>query len=299
VKRLPLITSIVIIIGAVATIVLNVLSCRSRNAVQTPPEPAKPLTAAERTQAYARERMADPAYTNGLALLADRQAQLARLGNEAAAEFAAWSTNFYASNAVARALAESLEKLAGEGVSRTNAVFAAKLEELESMIAADPQGGYLLDKRAKIAEALAEHGRVASAFIAERLRRQRVEHAGEEAEAAKRYRDKLIAEGKITPPAPRPAQTNMPPPRKDGWWTNQPPAAAAGSSVPGSRFPVPGSGGPGAVPAASSSSGGPGAVPAAADGNLKHETRSPEPEKNTPCPFRPHLWYNLRATTSN
>ena len=178
-KRLPLITSIVIIIGAVATIVLNVVSCRNRAAMQTPPDPAKPLTAAERTQAYARERMADPAYTNGLALLADRQAQLARLGNEAAAEFAAWSTNFYASNAVARALAESLEKLAGEGVSRTNADFAAKLEELESMIAADPQGGYLLDKRAKIAEALAEHGRVASAFIAERLRRQRVEHAGE------------------------------------------------------------------------------------------------------------------------
>jgi hypothetical protein len=282
VKRLPLITSIVIIVGAVATIVLNVLSCRSRNAEQTPPESAEPLSATERTQAKIAERMADPNYTNGLALLSDRQAQLVQLSHDAADEFKAWCAGFFASNEAARVLSEDIYKLAGEGMTPTNADFAAKVAELESMIAADSHGKYLLDKRDKIAEALAEHGRVASAFIGERLRRQKAEHAGEEAEAAKRYRDKLIAEGKIKPPAPRPAQTNMPPPRKDGWWTNQPPAAAAGSSVPGSRFPVPGSGGPGAVPAASSSSGGPGAVPAAADGNLKPETRSPEPEKNTP-----------------
>ena len=240
-KRLPLITLIVVIVGAVAIIVLNTLSCRSRKAVQTPP---KPLSAKERTQAMIRERMADPNYTNSLALLADRQAELARLSHEAAAEFATWTTNFLASNAVARTLAESLEKMAGEGMARTNADFAAKLEELEAMVAADPQGRYLLDKRDKIAEALAEHGRVASAFIGERVRRQRVEHAGEEAEAARLDREKLIAEGKLKPPAPRPAPTNMPQPRKEGWWTNQPPAAA-GSSVPGSKFSVPGSGGPG------------------------------------------------------
>ena len=221
-KRLSLITSIVICLGAIATIVLNVISCRSRNAGQTPP---KQLSATERNQALIRERMSDPNYTNGLAILADRQAQLARLSHEAADEFAAWSTNFFASNAVARALSESLAKLAGEGMSPTNADFAAKVAELESIMAADPQGKYLLDKRAKIAAALADHGRATSAFIGGRLHRQMRGHAGEEAEAARLHREKLIAEGKIKPPAPRPAPTNLPPPRKDGWWTNQPPRA--------------------------------------------------------------------------
>ena len=225
-KRLPLITSIVIIVGAVATIVLNVLSCRSR-AAQTPPEP---LTAAERTQARIAERMSDQNYTNGLALLSDRQAQLVQLSHDAADEFKAWCAGFFASNETARALSENIYKLAGEGMTPTNADFAAKVAELESIIAADPQGKYLLDKRDKIAEALAEHGRVASAFIGERLRRQKAEHAGEEAEAARRYREKLIAEGKVKPPPPRPAPTNMPPPRKAGWWTNQPPVAAGSSS---------------------------------------------------------------------
>jgi hypothetical protein len=224
-KNLRLITSLVICVCAIATIVVNVHSCRRRNAVQTPPEP---LSAAERTQARIHERMSDPNYTNALALLADRQAELAHLSHEAAAEFATWSTNFFASNAAARELAESLEKLAGEGMSSTNADFAAKVAELESMIAADPQGKLLLDKREKIAEALAEHGRVARAFIGERLRRQQAEHAGEERAAAERYREKLVKEGKLKPPAPRPpAPTNMPPPRKDGWWTNSPPPAAS------------------------------------------------------------------------
>ena len=250
-KRLPLITSIVIIVGAVATIVLNVLSCRNRAAMEPPSEP---LSAAERTQAKIEERMADPDYTNGLALLAERQGQLVSLSHAAADEFAAWRTGFLASNTAARVLAENLEKLAGEGMSPTNAAFSAKVAELEAVIAADPQGKYLLDKRDKIAEALAENGRVARAFIGERVRRQSAAHAGEEAEAARRYREKLVAEGKVKPPAPRPAPTNVPPPRKDGWWTNQPPAA---SSVPGP--------------------GGPGAVPAAAVGNPQPATRNPEP----------------------
>ena len=223
-KRLPLITGIVICIGAIATILLNVYSCRNRAAVQTPP---KPLSAAARTQALIRERMSDPSYTNGLALLADRQARLASLSHEAADEFATWSTNFFASNAVARALFESIGKLAGEGMSPTNADFAAKVAELEAMMAEDPQGRYLLDKRAKIADALAEQGRITSAFIGGRLYRQMREHAGEEAEAARLYREKLIAEGKIKPPAPRPVPTNMPPPRKEGWWTNAAPVGAA------------------------------------------------------------------------
>ncbi len=224
-KRLPLITSLVICVGAIATIVLNVHSCRGRNAVQTPPEPPKTLSAADRTQALIRERMSDPNYTNGLAILADRQARLASLSHEAADEFATWSTNFFASNAVARALFENIGKLAGEGMSPTNADFAAKVAELESMMAADPRGRYLLDKRAMIAEALAEQGRITSAFIGGRLYRQMREHAGEEAEAARLYREKLIAEGKIKPPVPRPrpAMTNgMTSPRTAGWWTNQP-----------------------------------------------------------------------------
>ena len=240
-KRLPLITSLVICVCAIATIVVNVLSCRNR-AAQTPPEP---LSSAERTEARIRERMADPNYTNALALLADRQAQLARLSREAADEFATWSTNFFASNAAARELSENLRKLAGEGMSRTNADFAAKVAELESMIAADPQGKILLDKRNKIAEAMAEHERVARAFIGGRVYRQMREHAGEERAAAERQREKLIAEGKIKPPPPPPPRavpTNMPPPRKEGWWTNQPPAAA-GSPVPSSQFTVQSSGG--------------------------------------------------------
>ena len=228
-KNIRLITSLVICLCAIATIVVNVHSCRSR-AEQTPPEP---LSAAERNEALIRERMADPNYTNALALLADRQAQLARLSHEAADEFAAWSTNFFASNAAARELSENLRKLAGEGMSRTNADFVAKVAELESMIAADPQGKNLLDKRNKIAEAMAEHERVARAFIGGRAYRQMREHAGEERAAAERQREKLIAEGKIKPPPPPPFRTfptNMPPPRKAGWWTNSPPPAAVSSS---------------------------------------------------------------------
>ena len=213
-----------IVVGAIATIVVNVQSCRNRAAAQPPP----PLSAAERTQARIAERMADPNYTNGLALLADRQAQLVQLSHEAAAEFVTWSTNYFASNAVARALSEDLAKLTAEGMSPTNADFAAKVAELKSMIAADPQGKYLLDKRDKIAEALAEHERVARAFIGGRVLRQKQQHAGDEAEAARRYREKLIAEGKIKPSQPRPAPAaDMPPPRQDGWWTNSPPSAAS------------------------------------------------------------------------
>ena len=236
-KRFRLIACLVIIVGAIATIALNVRGCRKRT---TPP--AGPLTAAERTQARIAERMADPNYTNSLALLSDRQAQLVQLSHEAADEFKAWCAGYFASNENARVLSETIYKLAGEGMTPTNADFAAKIAELESMIAADPQGKYLLDKRDKITEALAEHGRVAAAFVGERLRRQKAEHASEEAEAARRYREKLIAEGKVKLPPPRPAPTNMPPPRKAGWWTNQPPAAV-GSPVPGSQFSVPSSGG--------------------------------------------------------
>ena len=224
-KNLRLITSLVICLGAIVAIVASVRSCRSRAAVQTQPEP---LSAAERTQARIAERMADPNYTNGLALLADRQAQLVQLSHEAADEFVTWSTNYFASNAVARALSEDLAKLTAEGMSPTNADFAAKVAELKSMIAADPQGKYLLDKRDKIAEALAEHERVARAFIGGRVLRQKQQHAGDEAEAARRYREKLIAEGKIKPSQPRPAPAaDMPPPRQDGWWTNSPPSAAS------------------------------------------------------------------------
>ena len=275
-KRLSLITGIVIIVGAIATTVVAARGCRK---TATPPPAPETLSAAERTQARIRERMADPAYTNGLAILADRQAELARLSQEAAGEFAAWSTNFFASNAAARELSQNLEKLAGEGMSRTNAVFAAKVAELEAMIAADPQGRQLLDKRDMIAEALAEHGRISRAFIGGRLLRQAREHAGEERAAAERYREKLVAEGKLKPPAPRPAPTNLPSPRKEGWWTNQPPAAAQ-FSVPSSKFSVPGSGGPGSVPAATPETKNqePGTR------NQEPGTRNPKPETRNPKP---------------
>ena len=235
-KNLRLITSLCICVGALATIVVNVISCRRMG---SPAEP-DPLPAIERTRARIAERMSDPAYTNGLAVLADKQAELSRLRSEAAHEFESWCGVFVASNAQARAIFDQIQALMGEGMSRTNATFAAKAAEFEALVAADPQGRQLLDKRDMIAEALAEHGRVVRAFIGARVRRVASEHAGEERAAAERYREKLIKEGKIKPPAPRPAPTNLPPPRTEGWWTNQPPAS---SSVPSSQFKVQSSGG--------------------------------------------------------
>ena len=76
-KRLPLITSIVICLGAIATIVLNVVSCRSRAAGQppAPPEPPKEQTPAEEAAAYtarlAKERMELTLKPDEIRLVAD------------------------------------------------------------------------------------------------------------------------------------------------------------------------------------------------------------------------------------
>ena len=234
-KNLRLITSLVICVCAIATIVVNVRSCRSRAAVQPPPEP---LSAAERTQARIRERMSDPSYTNGLAVLADKRAELVSLRNEAAREFESWCGVFVASNAEARVVFDQIQALLEEGRPSTNAAVAAKAAEFEALVAADPKGKYLLDKRDKIAEAMAEHERVARAFIGGRAYRQMREHAGEERDVAERQREKLIAEGRIKPPPPPPprtAPTNMPPPRQEGWWTN---AASASAAVEGRQSKV-------------------------------------------------------------
>ena len=235
-RRLPLITSIVIIVGAVATIVLNVLSCRNRNAVQTPPAP---LSAAERTQKMIEERMADPVYSNGLVKLQIRQRELAVLRNDLRNEVKLWREGFLGSNEEARAVFEKLQALEKDGTSPTNAAFASLVARLDELMAADPQGRLLLEKRDKIEEAIKEHQGVIHDFIGAYARKQRAEHAKEEAAIAMEYRRKLIEEGKAKPYTPRPAPTNMPQPRKAGWWTNQPPATA-GSPVPGTKNQEPG-----------------------------------------------------------
>lgn len=260
-KRLPLITSIVICVGAIATIVLNVLSCRNRAALETPPEAAKPKSAAERTQELVDERGKDPEYTNGLARLARHQEELGRLRNEVLREFESWRDGFVASNAEARAVFDQLKALAGPA-SVTNEAFAALAEKFEAMVAADPQGKHLLDKRDTIQKAIEDHQASIREYVGAKVRRQVQEHAAAAPGAGTGFRPKFPGP-QVKPPTHKPA------PRKDGWWTNQPPAASS----------VPGSGGPGAVPAASSvsGSGGPGAVSAAAGGNTEPETRNPKP----------------------
>ena len=267
-KRLPLITSIVICVGAIATIVLNVLSCRNRAALETPPEAAKPKSAAERTQELVDERGKDPEYTNGLARLARHQEELGRLRNEVLHEFESWRGGFVASNAEARAIFDQLQALAGPA-SATNEAFAALAEKFEAMVAADPQGKHLLDKRDTIQKAIEDHQASIREYIGANVRRQVQEHAAAAPGAGTGFRPKFPGP-QVKPPTRKPA------PRKDGWWTNQPPAAgSSGLKVGKSESP----GGPGAVPAASSvsGSGGPGAVSAAAGGNTEPETRNPKP----------------------
>lgn len=182
-KNIRLITSLVICVAAIAMLVVAVRGRRKSAAPVGPAveRPAAPRSLAEYGEALVRERMSDPAYTNGLALLVDRQAELVRLRNEASREFAAWREGFLASNAEARAVFDRIQELAGQGMAPTNAAFAEFVAKLESLMAADPQGGNLLDKRDKIEAAIREHQNIAHDFIGARVLRQAQKHAGEEA----------------------------------------------------------------------------------------------------------------------
>ena len=230
-KRLPLITSLVICVAALVTIVVAVRGCRKP--APKPGEPVAYRSVAEFNEALVRERMSDPEYTNGLAILADRQAKLARLRNEAVREFETWCKGFISSNAEARAVFDQIQALVGQGMSPTNAAVAELEAKLESLMAADPQGKYLLAKRDTIQEAIREHQGIAHDFIGARTLRQSQEHAGEEAALTMARRRQLEAEGKLRArPKTTPPATNRPPPRKEGWWTNSPPPAA---SSPGTK----------------------------------------------------------------
>ncbi len=250
-KNLRLISILVAGVCALAALVLIVRGCRK---AAPPPAPPKPLSAAERTRASINERMADPAYTNGLAMLATRQRELARLRNDVRVEFKVWREGFLASNEEARATLGQIQALERNGASPTNAAIAALSARLDELMAADPAGRRLIEKRDAVEEALKEHQGVIHDFIGARVRKQRLEHLGEDAAIAAEYRRKLIEEGKVRPYTPRPAPTNMPPPRTKGWWTNQPPVAAGSpvrkvgkseslespAATPGTRNPAPG-----------------------------------------------------------
>ncbi len=230
-KRLPLITSIVICLGAIATIVVNVRSCRQQAAGQVQPAPLSP---AERTQKLIRERMADPVYSNGLAKLAERQTDLARLRNDAVREFEAWRVGFLSSNAEARAVFGEIQELVGKNVAPTNAAFAALAEKFEKIVAEDPRGRELLAMRDKINYEIAEHQATIADFVGGNVRRQRLAHAGEEMADAQRIREERIAEGKIKPR--KQEKPNFPEPRQKGWATNAPapPPASGGQMKNGS-----------------------------------------------------------------
>lgn len=224
-KNLRLIASIVICVGAIATIAVNVLSCRNRAAMQIPPEP---LSAAERTQKMIDERMADPAYTNGLAKLETRQRELAVRRNALRKEIELWRKGFLVSNEEAKAAFEKLQAMEQSGMAPTNAPFAALVARLDELMAADPEGKRLLEARDEIEMAIKEHQGVIHDYIGAYARKQRTEQLNEQAALAMEYRRKLVEEGKVKPYKPRPAPTNMPPPRKEGWWTNSPPASSNG-----------------------------------------------------------------------
>ena len=223
-KRLPLIAVIVIIV-AIAAVMVGVRSLR-RQRESAKPTPPTQLSAAERTQRMIDERMADPVYSNGLVKLQVRQSDLARQRNALRKEAELWRDGFVVSNEEARAVFEKLQALERDGMEPTNAAIASLVARLDELMAADPEGKRLLERRDEIEEAIKEHQGVIHDFIGAYARKQRAEHLEEGAAIAKEYRRKLIEEGKVKPYTPRPAPTNMPPPRKAGWWTNQPPAAA-------------------------------------------------------------------------
>ena len=236
-KRLPLITSIVICLGAIATIVLNVVSCRSRTAGQppAPPEPPKEQTPAEEAAAYtarlAKERMEDPAYMADLKSLETHQRELARRRDALVLEYQAWKRGFVASNEAARALFE--------GPREKGAQAPSIRDELEKLIAADPEGAAFNAKREALDAEIAEHQARIKAVIGARMRRQSEEHAAEEKAMAERYRaahpvEKLVGTNGL----PRPGAL-------DPRWTNALAARAAAAAARQTNAPAdhPGSAG--------------------------------------------------------
>ena len=188
-KRLPLITSIVICLGAIATIVLNVVSC-CRRAAEPPPsapapsEPAPVLSAEERNLSKAQERAADEEYMAVLHDLGRAQASLASARAQAVGAFSKWYGGWCVSNEAARAL---LEKAARPDVG-TNELSALKAE-LEALVRADPVGAALRARIDEAETAVSNHQNVVRGVIGARLRRQTEEHAAEELAAEKAHRE--------------------------------------------------------------------------------------------------------------
>ncbi len=195
-----------IIIGVVIALlgvgVVTRLSCRKAPEPELPPAPG--ANAAAYTARLAAERMEDPVYRAGLKDLETRQTDLAKKRDALVAEFAAWRNGFLASNEAARAF---LEKARADGVP-------ADPNQLEKLIAADPQGAAFVARREAVDAEMQDLRKEIRAFIGARLRQQAQAHAPEEKAASEKY----LAEH----PAPRLISTNGQPRAEalDPYWTN-------------------------------------------------------------------------------
>lgn len=193
-------------VAAVAVVaVLAVVFSRSRQPAQPP---AAPQSAAELTQNLIEERMADPAYTNGLAKLAARQQELASLRYSVASELAAWREGFLASNETARAVSEKIKALAAEGEAAAGEAIAALQKELDGLFSADPQGKSLLGKLGAVEEAIKRNQEIAHDFIGARVREQAKAHAAEERAINAKGVIPAVAAPAATQPAPAQSAPN-------------------------------------------------------------------------------------------
>ena len=229
------------LVVVVALAVLAVRGCGKGKGGEEPTSPAPPPTAAERTQAKINERMADTNYVAGLNLFAQRQADLARIGAEAARELGQLRGALAATNEAARAVFEELDRLAADEAAQTNGAYAAQLEKADALVRADPLGRRLLAKRDAIAKAHRDNQNMIADFIAARTRKQAEAGMAAELEDARRFRDARIAKGDLKAPPPRTPPTNrierLPPPS-----SHQPPTNGVrrvAAPPPGARRPLP------------------------------------------------------------
>lgn len=167
-----------IIVIAIVAVVAAVVAVRGRRGQKPVPQP--PRDAAELTQNLIEERMADPAYTNGLTQLATQQNELAGLRYNAMRELAAWREGFVASNETARAIGEKIKALAAEGAEASAEAIAKLTAEIDALVAADPQGKSLRGKLDAIEAAIRKNQAIAKEFISARVREQAHAHAAEE-----------------------------------------------------------------------------------------------------------------------
>ena len=210
-KRLPLITNIVICLSALVTLVVGIRACCRQREAAPPappaqPEPAPVLSAVERNLDKVQERLADKEYMATLHDLARTQASLASARARAQGAFAEWYDGWSISNEAARAL---LEK-ASRPSTGTNELAAIK-GELKALVLADPEGAALRARIDEAEAAVSNHQNVVKGVIGARLRQQTEEHAGEELAAEKILREAWLKEHPeaVATPAPsRPAMSS-------------------------------------------------------------------------------------------